>query len=60
VLYTARNGERRVRVLNLQVPVTTLVGNVFRYGDLDAVTTLLFKEGELLAPDGPGDVDVED
>lgn len=47
VLYTARNGERRVRVLNLQVPVTTLVGNVFRYGDLDAVATLMFKEGEL-------------
>ena len=30
ILHTSADGERRVRCINLQVPVTSLIGNVFR------------------------------
>ena len=30
ILHTSASGERRVRCINLQVPVTSLIGNVFR------------------------------
>jgi protein transport protein SEC24 len=35
ILHTTRTGERRVRVLNLRLGVTSLIGNVFRYADRD-------------------------
>lgn len=44
VLHTTRSGERRVRVLNLRLGVTSLIGNVFRYADLDACVGILAKE----------------
>lgn len=45
ILHTTRAGERRVRVLNLRLGVTSLIGNVFRYADPDAVIGILAKEG---------------
>jgi protein transport protein SEC24 len=45
ILHTTRTGERRVRVLNLRLGVTSLIGNVFRYADPDAVVGILTKEG---------------
>jgi len=45
VLYTSAGGERRVRVLNLNLPVTNHIGNVFRFADFDTSVVLLLKEG---------------
>ena len=45
-LYTTASGERRVRVCNLALGVTSLIGNVFRFADLDAVVTIFAKEGK--------------
>lgn len=50
VLYTSSSGERRVRVLNMSMGVTGLIGNVFRFADLDAAVTLYAKEGEFIYP----------
>ncbi|KAI9633449.1 uncharacterized protein MKK02DRAFT_38103 [Dioszegia hungarica] len=50
VLYTSIGGERRVRVLNTSMGVTGLVGNVFRFSDLDASVTLYAKEAVSLMP----------
>ncbi|EIW66261.1 hypothetical protein TREMEDRAFT_35099 [Tremella mesenterica DSM 1558] len=44
VLYTSANGERRVRCLNLSLAMTALIGNVFRFADLDASVTLFMKD----------------
>ncbi|PVF94239.1 hypothetical protein CPB86DRAFT_766087 [Serendipita vermifera] len=43
LLYTTTSGERRVRVCNLSVPVVSLAGNVFRYGDYEGVIGALTK-----------------
>ena len=45
-LYTTASGDRRVRVCNLALGVTSLIGNVFRFADLDAVVTIFAKEGK--------------
>ncbi|ORX40834.1 hypothetical protein BD324DRAFT_678254 [Kockovaella imperatae] len=44
VLYTSSSGERRVRCLNLSLTTTSLIGNVFRFADLDAAVTLFVKD----------------
>lgn len=44
LLYTTAYGERRVRVHNVAVPVTNVLGNVFRYADLDSTITYYNKE----------------
>ena len=55
VLYTSSSGERRVRCLNLSLAVTSLIGNVFRFADLDAGVTVFIKDGMLLfAPAADG------
>ena len=46
VLYTSANGERRVRCLNMSFTATSLIGNVFRFADLDATVSLFLKEGK--------------
>ena len=46
VLFTSSSGERRVRCLNLSLTTTSLIGNVFRFADLDAAVTLFLKDGE--------------
>lgn len=37
ILYTSTEGQRRIRVHNLAVPVTSVMANVFRMADLDAL-----------------------
>ncbi|THH09228.1 hypothetical protein EW145_g2180 [Phellinidium pouzarii] len=44
VLYTTREGQRRVRVLNVALQVAALAGNVFRYADAEATSCYLAKE----------------
>jgi protein transport protein SEC24 len=50
-LYTTAAGERRVRLLNLSLHITSLIGNVFRFADLDGVVTIFAKEGDFLSTD---------
>lgn len=52
-LYTTADGERRVRCHNIAVPVTSLLGNVFRYADLDSTITYLTKSAIALAQQKP-------
>ncbi|KAJ9478797.1 putative Protein transport protein SEC24 (putative) [Pseudozyma hubeiensis] len=49
VLYTTAEGERRVRCHNIAVPVTSLLGNVFRYADMDSAVAYYSKEVVSLA-----------
>lgn len=49
VLYTTAEGERRVRCHNIAVPVTSLLGNVFRYADMDSTVAFYSKEVVSLA-----------
>ncbi|KDQ07328.1 hypothetical protein BOTBODRAFT_38857 [Botryobasidium botryosum FD-172 SS1] len=44
LLHTTTSGERRVRLINVQVPVSQLAGNVFRFGDLQACACVFAKE----------------
>ena len=46
VLYTSKEGERRVRVLNVAFQVATLAGNVFRFADAETTLTFLAKESK--------------
>jgi protein transport protein SEC24 len=46
ILYTSANGERRVRTFNLSVPVTHLLGDVFRYSDMETTIAYAAKECE--------------
>ena len=46
VLYTTVAGERRVRVCNVALQVASLAGNVFRYADMDAVVSVMIREGK--------------
>ncbi|GAA5838242.1 hypothetical protein JCM11251_003439 [Rhodosporidiobolus azoricus] len=43
-LYTSATGERRVRVHNISVPVSSLISNVFRAADLDTTITQITKD----------------
>ncbi|KAI9296564.1 hypothetical protein K502DRAFT_364026 [Neoconidiobolus thromboides FSU 785] len=43
LLYTRSTGERRIRVHNLSVPVTTLMGNIFKFADIDCLMNVLAK-----------------
>ncbi|WRT70883.1 uncharacterized protein IL334_007882 [Kwoniella shivajii] len=42
-LYTSSQGERRVRVLNMNFSVTGLIGNVFKFADQEAGVSVLLK-----------------
>ncbi|OZJ02131.1 hypothetical protein BZG36_04584 [Bifiguratus adelaidae] len=44
LLYTTATGQRRVRVHTMSVPVTTLLGNVFRYAEMDTTVNLMSKQ----------------
>ncbi|KAL4401868.1 COPII coat Sec23p-Sfb3p heterodimer component [Malassezia pachydermatis] len=48
-LYTAARGERRVRVHTMAVPVSSTLGNVFRYADMDSTVAHYAKEAATLA-----------
>ncbi|KAJ3107060.1 COPII subunit [Phlyctochytrium planicorne] len=45
LLHTSSNGERRIRVLTLAVPITTNLGDVFASADQYAIAALLAKKG---------------
>lgn len=48
LLYTTASGLRRVRVHNFSTPVTTLLGNVFRWADMDTTINFLSKGGQYI------------
>ncbi|KAJ2162373.1 COPII coat Sec23p-Sfb3p heterodimer component [Coemansia sp. RSA 552] len=43
LLYTTSDGQRRIRVHNLAVPCTTLIGGMFRNSEMDASMNLIAK-----------------
>lgn len=43
LLYTTADGRRRVRVHNFSTQVTTMLGNVFRWADMDTTINFLSK-----------------
>ncbi|KAI0244733.1 COPII coat Sec23p-Sfb3p heterodimer component [Massospora cicadina] len=49
LLYTRPGGERRIRVHNLSIPVTTLAGNVFKFADPDCLVNVLAKQAAMHA-----------
>jgi protein transport protein SEC24 len=49
-LYTAADGSRRVRCINLSLEATVLIGNVFKFADLDTSVTMFAKEGTRNVP----------
>lgn len=48
VLYTTRDGQRRLRTCNLALSVTILARDVFQFADVDAVVCQLARECESL------------
>lgn len=40
LLHTSRDGQRRLRVINLGLPVSSLASNVFRFADMDTCICL--------------------
>ncbi|KAJ1311488.1 hypothetical protein OPQ81_009975 [Rhizoctonia solani] len=52
-LYTTRTGERRVRVLNIAVQVSTLAANVFKNADLEVVCCTFAREALQMMPQRP-------
>lgn len=50
VLYTTKEGQRRVRVCNTALPATSLAGNVFRFADMDSVVSHMIREAVLRLP----------
>ncbi|WVW80627.1 hypothetical protein I302_102613 [Kwoniella bestiolae CBS 10118] len=43
ILYTTSGGERKVRLLNMNFSVTSLIGNVFKFADQEAGVGVLLK-----------------
>ena len=44
LLYTTHQGQRRIRVHTISLPVSSLMNNIFRYSDLDAIINLSLKQ----------------
>ncbi len=44
LLYTSPEGQRRIRVHTLSLPVTSALGNLFRFSDLDTIINLSLKQ----------------
>lgn len=53
LLYTTIDGQRRIRVMTLSLPCTTVLSNVFRGADLDAQFTYFLKQAVQEAPTSP-------
>jgi protein transport protein SEC24 len=47
LLYTTAEGDRRIRVLNLSVPNSSSLGNVFRSAEMDTTMNYLAKASKL-------------
>ena len=57
LLYTTPQGQRRIRVHTLSVPVTSVMSNIYRFSDLDAIINLSLKQAvrQLLDQTTPAD-----
>ncbi|CAH2065465.1 unnamed protein product [Thlaspi arvense] len=44
LLYTTISGERRIRVINLSLPCTSMLSNLFRSADLDSLFACMLKQ----------------
>lgn len=51
-LHTDRHGRRLIRVHTLQLPVTSSLGSIFRFTDVEAVTNVLLKQAGQAALSG--------
>ncbi|KAM3580935.1 COPII coat Sec23p-Sfb3p heterodimer component [Umbelopsis sp. WA50703] len=49
MLYTTATGERRVRVINLSLPVTDNIADVFRNAQMDVTVSLFMRQAVSLA-----------
>ncbi|GAB5592811.1 COPII coat Sec23p-Sfb3p heterodimer component [Umbelopsis nana] len=49
MLYTTATGERRVRVINLSLPVTDNIGSLFRNSQMDVTINVLMKQAITMA-----------
>lgn len=47
-LYTTVYGQRRIRVMNLSLPCTSMLSSLFRSADLDTQFTCFLKQGTFL------------
>jgi protein transport protein SEC24 len=45
LLYTTADGQRRVRVLNVVIPCTDMLGSVYKLSDMDTAINILAKKG---------------
>lgn len=45
LLYTTKDGRRRVRVHNLNLTSTSEIADVFRHGDVDATVSIILRKG---------------
>jgi protein transport protein SEC24 len=50
LLYTTAEGQRRIRLHTMSVPVSTQLGVVFRNADVDAVIAMSLKQTVLRIP----------
>ena len=48
LLYTTVFGERRIRVMTLSLPCTSMLSNLFRSADLDSQFTCMLKQGKVI------------
>jgi hypothetical protein len=46
LLYTTVYGQRRIRVINISLPCTSMLSNLFRYADLETQFTYVVKQGK--------------
>ncbi|KAE9611541.1 putative von Willebrand factor, type A, Zinc finger, Sec23/Sec24-type, sec23/Sec24, trunk [Lupinus albus] len=53
LLYTTMNGERRIRVITLSLPVTSMLSNLFRAADLDTQFCCFLKQAANEVPTKP-------
>ncbi|KAI4313465.1 hypothetical protein L6164_026446 [Bauhinia variegata] len=53
LLYTTLYGQRRIRVITLSLPVTSMLSNLFRAADLDAQFCCFLKQAAIEIPSRP-------
>uniref|UniRef100_A0A0D9XYX3 Zinc finger Sec23/Sec24-type domain-containing protein n=1 Tax=Leersia perrieri TaxID=77586 RepID=A0A0D9XYX3_9ORYZ len=53
LLYTTVYGQRRIRVINLSLPCTNVLSNLFRYADLETQFTYVVKQAANAIPSTP-------
>ncbi|CAM0950023.1 unnamed protein product [Alopecurus aequalis] len=53
LLYTTVYGQRRIRVINISLPCTSMLSNLFRYADLETQFTYVVKQAANGIPTSP-------